>query len=411
MKWYQSWLSSVIFCGLLAVSCNKSGNERPIGIPSEGMQRIASKNAEFGWKLFQTTTSGVNDQNVLLSPISVHLALSMAVNGATGITREELLQALRCADYPLNDEINKDWRELMDLLTSQSGHPSVTIKNALFYDPNRLRVENGFRQKLVEFYAAYISQDNFNEAEAAKERINSWVNESTKGKINKVVENIKPEDLAFLINAIHFKADWSVAFDLQASIPGDFRSSVNEKQTVTYMFGDRNFNTYKDTRFEAVDLPFRDSTFSLTVIMSRDATDFGNHWVGSLEWNEMHTIWQKMGYGRAIVQLPRMKLQYEQQMIPMLKSMGIQEAFMPGLANFDALGRSLIGPDMYISSIFHKAVLDVDEKGAEGAAVTSITFSTTSLPPIFTFNRPYVVLLRHVSTNTLLFAGSVKKPY
>jgi serpin B len=71
----------------------------------------------------------------------------------------------------------------------------------------------------------------------------------------------------------------------------------------------------------------------------------------------------------------------------------------------------LIGPDIYISSIFHKAVLDVDEKGAEGAAVTAITFSTTSLPPVFTFNRPYVILLRHIPTNTLLFAGSVKKPY
>jgi serine protease inhibitor len=319
MKWNMPSISAILLCSLLALSCGKSGSESPIGAPTEGMQRIASKNAEFGWKLFQTTTSEVKDQNILISPISVHLALSMAVNGASERTKEELLQALICADYSVTEEMNKDWEELMDLLTRKSGHPSVTIRNAFFYDPNRLRIENTFRQKLVEFYAAYISQENFNEPEAAKGKINSWVNESTKGKINKVVENITPEDLAFLINALHFKADWSVAFDARISTPGDFRTSVDEQERVTYMVGDRDFNTYKDAKLEAVDLPFRDSTYSLSIIMSRDAVDFGNHWVGDLEWNEITNIWRNMGYGRALVQFPRMKLQYEQQLIPLLK--------------------------------------------------------------------------------------------
>jgi serine protease inhibitor len=407
LHFYFGFLFSLV---LVWAGCGKSGNERPIGTPTEGMQRIASKNAEFGWKLFQTTTAGGNDQNVLISPLSVHLALAMAVNGASGNTRQEMLQALHSADYLITDAMNKDWQDLMDLLTRQSGHPSVTLRNAFFYDPARLRLENAFREKLAEFYTAHIAQDNFNQAEGARDRINSWVKESTKGKIDKVVEDIKPEDLAFLVNALHFKADWSVAFDVQASSEGDFRPSASEKQTVTYMTGDRDFNTYRDSRLEAVDLPFRDSTYSLTLLMGRNAADFQTQWIGNTEWSEIKSIWQKMGYGRALVQLPRMQLQYEQQMIPLLQNLGMQEAFTPGVASFDALGRSLTGPDIYISSVFHKAVLEVDEKGAEGAAITSITFSTTSLPPVFTFNRPYVVLLRHIPTNTLLFAGKVVQP-
>jgi serine protease inhibitor len=179
LHFYFGFLFSLV---LVWAGCGKSGNERPIGTPTEGMQRIASKNAEFGWKLFQTTTAGGNDQNVLISPLSVHLALAMAVNGASGNTRQEMLQALHSADYLITDAMNKDWQDLMDLLTRQSGHPSVTLRNAFFYDPARLRLENAFREKLAEFYTAHIAQDNFNQAEGARDRINSWVKESTKGK-------------------------------------------------------------------------------------------------------------------------------------------------------------------------------------------------------------------------------------
>ncbi len=117
-----------------------------------------------------------------------------------------------------------------------------------------------------------------------------------------------------------------------------------------------------------------------------------------------------MFYSRAIVTFPKLDIEYEQELIDPLERMGMLSPFSTTDADFAKLGHALIGPNIYISKVKHKAVLKVDEKGAEGAAVTSIGFSTTSLPPIFSYDRPFVIVLRHTVTNAILFVGLVNDP-
>ncbi|MBK8545965.1 MAG: hypothetical protein IPL63_00790 [Saprospiraceae bacterium] len=111
-------------------------------------------------------------------------------------------------------------------------------------------------------------------------------------------------------------------------------------------------------------------------------------------------------YDRAFVAFPKMKLEYKTGLIPSLQNLGMLEAFKPYTADFSTMGTSSLG-NVYISQVEHKAVLEMDEQGAEGAAVTSIGFSVTSAPPSLIFDHPYFLVLKHISTGNIIFMGYV----
>jgi serine protease inhibitor len=402
----RSFLLALLFIGFL-ISCDKSSHQIQKE-PSEALMLLADKNAAFGWSVFQQSAIDQNDDNVLLSPLSIQIALSMALNGAEGETLDQMLEMLKSNSYTVN-ELNKDMKQLLQLLSEESGHPTLTIRNGFFYDPLRVKVEENFNQVLKSNYFAQVSTDNFNDP-AAKDRINQWVKQATKGKIDEIIDGIKQEDLAFLINALHFKADWATAFDPQMTFKSDFSTQDGKKVQLDFMAADRDFHAIRTDKLMMVDIPFRDSTYSLSLIMDTDEAGTSVDWISSTSYKQLTELWDQMSYGRAFVNLPRFKLEHKEQMIKTLKALGMVDAFDPYSAKFGKLGRSLIGPTLYISSVQHKAVLEVDEKGAEGAAVTSITFSTTSMPPVFQFNRPFVLLLRHIPTNALVFTGKVIDP-
>ena len=159
-----------------------------------------------------------------------------------------------------------------------------------------------------------------------------------------------------------------------------------------------------------VDVPFRDSTYSLSFIQPNDALASEADWLEQLKSSDLKAMWSALSYSRAWVNFPKLDLAYDKELIDPLERMGMTKAFSQQEADFSNLGHALIGPVIYISKVRHKAVLKVDEKGAEGAAVTSVGFSTTSLPPTFTFNKPFVIVLRHTPTNAMLFAGLVNDP-
>jgi serine protease inhibitor len=209
---------------------------------------------------------------------------------------------------------------------------------------------------------------------------------------------------------LHFKADWATAFDPQMTFKAEFNKHDNKKIQVDFMAADRDFTAVRTDKLMMVDIPFKDSTYSLSLVMDTDESGTSIDWINNTTYAQINALWEQLTNGRAFVTMPRFKLAHKEEMIKTLKHLGMVNAFDPYSAEFAKLGKSLIGPTLYISSVKHKAVLEVDEKGAEGAAVTSITFSTTSLPPVFQFNRPFVLLLRHIPTNALVFTGKVIDP-
>lgn len=403
-------LMAIISFFLVAFSsCEKTDDikDNPIGQPGE-VGNTAEINQQFGWDLFKELVRENPEDNVLYSPWSVQNALNMALNAADGNTLKEMLEVLHCGNCSV-EEINASQAEMRKWLEEESGHPTITSANAFFYDDARIYVKEDFLTSLKEHYDATDKIYQFGDP-ATLDKINNWVKQNTRDKIDKILEEIKDEDLAFLINALHFKADWSNGFDENSTHDANFALSDRTTVSVPFMNADRSFNHVKHNGLSLVDIPFRDSTYSLSLIVNDQAGAGSIEWIEQLDMAKINTLYSQMDYGRIMLSFPKLDLEFDTDLPDAMKKLGMVDAFSEFQANFEPLGHALIGPVIYINQMKHKAVLKVDEKGAEGAAVTSIGFGTTSLPPQFTYNKPFVLILRHIPSNTYIFQGLVEDP-
>lgn len=396
------------FAFLLAfTACKKESDTiKKDPVPVDKVEKLAEMNQVLGWNIFKQEQLAKPGENVLISPFSIQTALTMATNGAKGSTLAEMLDAMDCGNCPVAD-LNLLHRDLTTLLTEQSGHPSVTVANRYFYDENRISVKALFLDALSAHYACGADNVNFSAEQAALDQINGWVKDNTKGKIDKILERITVYDVAFLINALHFKADWATGFSPDLTSKQVFTKADGTTAQVDFVEADRDFTFAQSAQYNLVDIPFKDSTFSISFIQPTTANT-ATDWHLSITpdaWKSMYTAAQ---YTRAMVFFPKLKLAYDNDLIQSLKNLGVQAAFSDRDADFTAMGTA--AQNIFINQIRHKAVLEVDEKGAEGAAVTSIGFGMTSAPPTFWYNRPFVLVLRHIPTNTMLFVGYVADP-
>ncbi|TVR87215.1 MAG: serpin family protein [Saprospirales bacterium] len=346
-------------------------------------------------------------ENILISPLSIQIALQMALNVAEGNTLDEMLNVLHCTNCSPG-KLNRDMKSLINWMTAKSGKPNLTLANIFFYDDKRLRLEEDFSRMLKDYFEAPSVIYNFHD-EATVDMINSWVYDHTSEKIDEIIEEIDDYDLALLINALHFQADWSQGFDPNLTSDDLFSVEGDRDVMVPFVTGDRDFMVSRSGGSVMVDLPFRDSTFSLSLVKSEEPQPMGE-WLQQMDLFHQDGLYQNLSQQRAMVRFPKLNLEWEADMVETFENLGMVDAFSEYNANFDKLGEPLIGPVIYINQLKHKSVLEVDEKGAEGAAVTSIGFGTTSLPPAIVFNRPFVIQLRHIPTNTLVFKGIVNNP-
>lgn len=391
---------SFVFLGLFLLSCNLI--DPPPEVKPDEIKDVAEMNQSFGWDIFQKEVESEPTKNVLISPLSIQTALSMAINGAGGMTLDEMQEVLYCNPCDLT-KLNMQQQKLILSLTRQSGHPEVRIANAYFYDPDRMMLKASFEQLLTDYYDCVFKKDDFDNEQKALDNINHWVSNSTKGKIDKILDEIGSLDVAFLINALYFKSDWAKGFAPELSHEAPFNLLNGTTVPVMFVSGDRDLHHAKTADFQIVDIPFRDSTFSLSLIQTT-----GTGSLNDLNRETYDMLLEKLNYDRLYLSFPRLKLSYDNDLIASLKLLGMQAAFEGSKADFKAMGTA--SNNIYISQIRHKAVLEVDEKGAEGAAVTSIGFSNTSMPESMLFNKPFVLVLRHIETNAILFIGYVRNP-
>jgi serine protease inhibitor len=384
------------------ISCSKSEKDPVINentVKVESIKRLADANQTFGWNLLKQELISHPDKNVVISPLSVQIALYMAINGAKGATENEMLEVLQCKGCDIKS-INEQTKLLVQLLSKESGHPTLSLANGFFYDDKRLTLSPSFKNDLSD-YDCVFEKANFSDKTQALSLINNWVKDKTKGKIDAILDDIKPLDIAFLINALYFKSDWSAGFPEAFTREDDFYTSKDEKKSVTFIADDRSVPFYLDSNIKVVDIPFKDSTYSLTLIRQEGGNEILNPDI-------YHDLIKKANYNRAIITFPKIKVNYNNDIIQSLKALGMTSAFNPTAADFTSLG--VASNNIFINQLKHKVVLDIDEKGAEGAAVTSIGFGVTSMPPYLKFDKPFYIVLRHIQSNTIIFSGKINDP-
>ncbi|MCH8546685.1 MAG: hypothetical protein LAT54_08125 [Cryomorphaceae bacterium] len=403
---FQFFLMAFVF--LSFTSCNDADDDKGNGngIIGIGANDVSEASGIMGLDLLKTIHAKEPGETVLISPLSIQTAFNMALEAAKENTYDQISATMRYGSFDL-ETIRKQSGETANVLVNQSGHPSVTIANAFFYDPSRLDPKTAFLEALSDYYAAHVATDDFAQ-QVAVDNINQWVSDKTKKLIEEIIEEIGQDELAFLINALHFKSDWAHGFDKNQTSSGSFTKSDGSKVTVDFMSQDRTITSAMNDQWEMVDLPFKDSTFSLTLV--RPADEQKTNWLKDFTHQELKALYDKLEAQRIYLKLPKMELEFEYELSEPLKDLGMTDAFSPQVADFSDMGTPLQGPRIFITRVDHKTVLKVDEKGAEGAAVTSIGFGVLSMPPSITFNVPYLLSLRHIPSGTVLFMGFVEEP-
>jgi serine protease inhibitor len=370
---------------------------------------LVSSNTEFASDIFKELSIEDKNMNVFISPLSISIALSMTYNGAEGTTRDAMARALHVGNMSL-EEINQGYLNLMDSLENVDKQVQLGIADSVWirnsFEP---LVKQDFTQRVKEYYESEVFTRDFANPQTLDE-INAWVSDKTSGKIDKMVDQIDPKLVMFLVNAIYFKGIWITSFDESATKKADFFLSDGSTTKADMMSTKGNFSYYEGEDFTAARLPYgRDKIAMYVFLPNRNITL--DSFVESLS----RETWEKYVNGFKLVEgleveFPKLKLEYgAKRLNDALEKLGMGIAFDPLNANFTSIAPA----NLYIDYVDHKAVIEVNEKGTVAAAATNVGIAPTVMPinkPSFIVDRPFFFVIRDDRSGTILFMGKVVDP-
>jgi serpin B len=375
------------------------------------------------------------DQNALLSPYSIQSALAMTYAGADGVTRAEMMKALH---YPTNDaELHGSFAALqraLDEVIQKSKASSEQAKQwGATHDPITLTVANRlfgqagydlrptFLNLVKESYAApFEPLDFIRDSASATKHINGWVENQTRQRIRNLIPDRALNDLTrlVLVNAIYLKAPWAESFSVGSTKPLPFRLAGGDRVDVPTMTHKHSFGYEARSGFSIVVVPYSDLDIQFVILLP-DKTN-GLPALEAKLTPALLADCTQLNKHELILFLPKFKL--EPPMIPLskeLESLGMSSAFdkPPGSANFNRIAPRRPNDYLYISEVFHKTFLSLDEKGTEAAAATAaLAFRTwgtdreVSEPIEVRMDRPFLFAIQHRPSGACLFLGRVVDP-
>ena len=307
-------------------------------------------------------------------------------------------------------ELNQAYSQLRTALESADPKVQLSIANSLWVK-NDLTFNPDFIQRNKQYYGAEVAALNF-EDPGAPSTINSWVNEKTKGKIDKIIDKIDAEDVLFLINAIYFKGTWAIEFDKAKTKEGQFTNLSGEQKRHPMMHQSGQYRYFENKGFQALSLPYGGGQVSMYLFLPATGSS-----LDEFQKNLSAANWDSW-MGEFVMQegdiaVPRFKVEYEIKLNDTLKALGMGVAFDPERADFSGIIKSSL--NVFISEVKHKTVAEVNEEGTVAAAATSVRGTFTSITPPrkpFTMivDRPFFCAIRDNKTGALLFMGSITNP-
>ncbi len=377
--------------------------------------------------------------NLFFSPVSIQTALAMTYAGARGNTEKQMYA---CLKFPKRwvwgkgtDENSKPDSWVADTWPQDRLHPAFAalIKdlNTPRLDPNEKPVyelvvanalwgqkgypfHGAFIKLVKDSYGAGLNEMDFHKSEEARQKINKWVEKQTKEKIKDLIGRGVINDLTRLIltNAIYFKSNWAEKFQKSATQDGEFTLSDGKTVTAPMMHQRESYGYMETDAFQAVDLPYMYNDLSMIVLLPKKtdglaamektltAENLGK-WLGPFSREDV------------ILTLPKFKFTSKFSLGKTLKAMGMTDAFNGDAADFSGMTTM---EKLFISAVIHKAFVAVDEEGTEAAAATAVDMVGAGMltkpkePKVFKADHPFVFMIRHLKTDSVLFMGRVANP-
>ncbi len=408
----QKFLPVVALVACSAVAACGGGATDPSGIapaltslPRElttAERDVLGASNAFSFSLWKRINAVQRDSNVFVSPLSASFSLGMAMNGAANQTLDEMRSALQYGNASLAD-IDAGYKSLIALLTSLDRTVAMDIANSIWYRSG-FPFNQNFLDDGANYFSASIKPLDFNDVTGSLAAINGWVNTQTKGKIPTIIDQITPDNVMFLINAIYFKGSWRARFDPTLTIDAPFHS-VKGDEPARLMHRQGKMSYGETATYQAVDLAYGDSAFTMTVVLPKAGTS-----VETLAASLDAPAWQVLtsGFRTAEVDLflPKVKMSWLRELIPDMKTLGMN---VPFTDQADFTRMSTRGRELFISLIRQKTFVDINEEGTEAAAVTATGISLTSAPVTVPMrvDRPFVFVIRERLSGTVLFMGKV----
>ena len=385
-------------------------------VPGSDLERLADGNTQFAFDLYQQIQS--QPGNLFYSPYSISSALAMTYAGAEGSTAEEMAATLRfLLDqenlHPAFNALDQKLDSLAELeVPKDQGDPfQLNIANAIWGQQD-FHFEDAFLDLLAENYGAGLRLlDYVSQPEESRLAINQWVSDETKEKIQDLIPQgaITNDTRLVLSNAIYFKATWLEPFNENLTEDGIFYGLDDEEIPAQMMKTgqDASFRYLKEDGYQVVELPYIGNQVSMLVVVP-DQGRF-EEFEDQFSVEELNRILDGISYSPVVLTFPRFEFETEISLASTLAAMGMPTAFSDA-ADFSGMTGA---KDLFISDVFHKAFVSVDEEGTEAAAATAVVMSLTSMPesPLeLTVDRPFLFLIREHETGTVLFMGRVVNP-
>ena len=346
--------------------------------------------------------------NFVLSPLSLNLALRMVEEGARGNTATEMAAVLNPAESA--EQIGANVKRLIASFKDGDAS-SLTMANSVW-------VKCGYNllptyiDAIKNSYSATCDQLNFSSRRACRQScatVNYWVSGQTGGKITNLLTDdmLNANTRMILVNAISFKCDWLHKFKQKNSKTADFHQIDGVTVPTTFMSQTENFGYRKASDYEAVELAYADTRFAMLVFVPAEGRFSDVE--AQLTADFVQGVVDSLSDERVALSMPKFNSASSFDFNEILKQLGIVDAF-GGNADFSGMSGA---PDLQLSKVVQKAVIEVDESGTEAAAATAATMMVKSayFPEIKHLNidRPFVYFIRDTQTNIILFVGRYTK--
>ena len=421
----KSSIGSILCALTLTMVASMSNYQSIAAEPSKSnpdVEAVVQASNQFTFDLYRKLTA--EKGNLFFSPCSISTALDMVYAGARGDTAEQMAQVLAIKGKLEGDTLHEAAGELIRQLNAggQQGSYQLTVANRL-WGQEGFKFLDPFLNLVRKYYGADFEQVDFAQAETARKTINTWVEKATSEKIKDLIPQgaINSMTRLVLTNAVYFKGMWKDSFDQSATRPTPFLLSANERVDVPMMYQKKRHNFAEiqlpdNHGLKILQLPYKTAAtgskgLSMVLLLPDDDSGLTNL-EQQLTPDSLSQWMTKLQSAEVMTWVPKFTLTAQFQLNGVLSALGMPLAFDAQQADFSGMdGRQ----DLFLSAVFHKAYVDVNEEGTEAAAATGAVVGAMAMPvreqpKEFRADHPFIFLIRDEASGSILFIGRVTDP-
>ena len=373
-------------------------------ILSDAQHEMVNNNNSFAFSLYNKTM-GMNSR--VVSPLSVTYLMSMLANGADGETQQQILATLGWAGEGIQQPSLQDINDYSRMLIEKTARldKAVTVEIANYVAVNKeFKLNSKFQKSVERDYKAGVESLNFTSPSTLK-RINDWCNDRTHGMIPSIINELDPDAVSYLMNAIYFNGTWKDKFSKEETKQEMFRGYTRDIQYVDMMHRHGEYFYADGDGYSAVSIPYGNGAFRMTVILPTEGS-FLRDVMASMDGGKFQALQRSMEKCNVDLKIPRFTTEVDLPLNDIISALGAPLIFS-SQADFGQFARG----DFYVSKMFQKAKIEVSEEGTKAAAVTAAIMMMSAMRPekkrnvVFHADSPFAYIISENSTGSIYFMG------